>query len=150
VGIRRFFKKQFNVKKWIDADNMKRSASMTKDIVRSFMLAHRQRQDVHTGDSFESVIERQGLTEEDLQHQQKTSLNVSYAYFGLGIAMVVYSCFQFYSPHILGGMMTLVLGAVFLTYGLKEYTHYYQIRYRVLKFKIADCLKALFMLQRKK
>jgi hypothetical protein len=145
MGIRRFFKKQFNLKEWCDFEGLKQSSRVTKNIFKSVLSAHKNKAASAPGKTFEECVNYYQLTEKDLQKQKRFSLRLVYIYMGCSIGLFLYAFYQLFLFHILAVLMTVVLGAVLFLYGLKEYTQVFQIKHRTLKFKLKDCLKELVL-----
>jgi len=145
MGIRNFFKKQFNYKEWCDTEGMKQSISITKNVFKSFSSAHKNQEDIPQHKTFKDCMDYYKLTEDDLQKQKRLSSKLVCLYLGCSIGLFLYTFFQFWSGHALAGFMTFVLSMVLFLYGLKEYTKIFQIKHRTLKFKLKDCLKELIL-----
>lgn len=141
MGIRKFLKKQFEVKQWFGVDSLKQSTRVTKSLIKSFVNVNKKQGDTYKADTFQDCINHYQLTPDDLRKKQQLSMCLVYIYLGCSIGLFLYVFCQFWASHIWGGLMSLVMSAVLFLYGFKEYTTYYQIKHQVLKFKVRDCLK---------
>ena len=146
MGMRRFFKKQFNIKEWCDLEGLKQATQTTKNIFKSFLTAHKNKQNPLPRKTFEACVQYYQLTQEQLEKQKAFSLKLVYLYMGCSIGLFLYALYEFFIPHlILAGLMSFVLSAVLFVYGLQEYTKVFQIKHRTLKFSLTACLKELIL-----
>jgi intracellular multiplication protein IcmV len=145
MGIRKFLKKQVDFKQWLDVDSVSRSTRITKNLVKSFLNARQDNPDAYVPKNFEDCLKHYQLSEEDLQKQSRLSAKLVYLYLGCSVGLFFYMFYQFWFSHVGGGIMVFILSIVLFLYGFKEYTKLFQIKHRVLKFKISTCLKELIL-----
>jgi len=141
MGIRKFIKKQFNVGDWLGKQHLKDSMRTVKDIYKDTLK--QKNQEDFKSNTFDEYIDHYQITPEEIEKTKKTSRLLVYVYGGFSFGLFLYMFHQFFSGHLLGGIMCLVLSLLFLAYGLKEQLRYVQFKEKKLKITVKEFFKAL-------
>jgi len=139
MGIRKFFKKQFNTSDWLGTEQLKSSMSTVKGIYKDTFKGGKE--EVFKGETFKEYVSHYQITPEEIENRKNMSHRFVYVYGGCGLGLLLYMFYQFFAAHILGGFMCLVLALLFFAYGLKEQFRYIQFKQKKLKVNFKECFK---------
>lgn len=118
----------FNVKGWMGYDQLKKSTtsmtSYTKDLFSKPKMGEPE--------TFEEAMVRMGLTEEDLNHREKTCRKYLFFFAGLGGLLLFYSLFLLINGDVRNTFLCLGISAFLFVQAFKQHFWLYQIRERRL------------------
>lgn len=145
MGLRRFVKKQaqsnFNVKKWIGFDQVKRTGGFISETYRDL---YQQGKTDGVKETFEDAMRRYNLSEADLQRRMKSSLMIARICTIFGGVVLLYTFYLFALSDMISGLLTLAFSALMLVYGFREHFNYYQMKQRRLGCSVSEWFRSLY------
>lgn len=140
--IKGFFKSTINVKRWASTREIKASTKLLTGAAKDIFTT--EKHEIHS-ESFEEALQRLNLSEEDLQQRQKGFFYSFLIYGIIGLGLLVYSAAIFIiTGHFMGGVLSLVLGALALMYAYRGHFWYTQIKHRKLGVTFKEWLAFTF------
>jgi intracellular multiplication protein IcmV len=129
--IKKTVKKAFNVSKWADVDNVKKDTKTLGQLFKdTFAKPHTE--NLPYDETFESAVERLGLTEQDLIAKQKNFFSNAMAFLVMALLIIGYMLFLLFNGHIAAGLFCILLAGLALVNFYRFHFWYIQIKYRKL------------------
>ena len=135
--IGRVIKRIFNLRSWLDWERVKVFGLYLKT---AFKLLFIPNQATET-ESFAVAQKRLKLSDSELVERQAGLLRLSIILVIVGIAMLVYSVYLFYTASIKGGVLGLVLMLIALVLAFRYHFWYFQMKERKLGCTIREWFK---------
>jgi len=126
-----------NPRKWADYDRVKENTLLIKDTAKTLFIPNSKK----FVDSFDSVVERLGLTEEKLLQKQRSFLRLAFLAIFLALLVAGYAFYQLYHANYHTFFASLSLSAVCCMMAFRYHFWYFQIRQRKLGCTIKEWWK---------
>jgi hypothetical protein len=140
-----YFKKRFNVTKWVGADSLKQNASMLKDIVSSDKSPEGiEKKKQIKKMSFEELIQANQWTNSDIEQNKKYQVKMSYGFLAFAGLLLIFACYLFIASNTFGGIFTLVFMLLSLAYAYQAWVSYEQLKQHKIRINIKKSFLSLF------
>lgn len=133
MGVGSYFKRTVkantNVKGWTSWNAIRGNARVVGRFIRDIRAP---KTTVTANESFDEVIKRYGLTEQDLRARMRSYFRVAVLCAALGVLALLWMVYLFTKGMILPGFVALALASLMFSYGFREHFQYFQIQQRRL------------------
>jgi intracellular multiplication protein IcmV len=129
--IKKSVKKVFNVSKWAATDQLKENTHVVKKLFTGFFTKPRTENSPYD-ETFESAMNRLGLTEEDVIARQKQFFKMAMSFLIAAVILLVYTLFLFIHGSILAGFWCALLTVLVSVYFYRYHFWYIQTKHRTL------------------
>jgi len=113
---------------------IKDGASLIKNVASRLLTPMKSEHN----ETFEEAATRLRLTEAQLETQQKDYFWQSMLFFGISLALILFSLYRLYLLEIVAGLLGLFLSGVSLSYAFRANFWYFQIKNRKLGCTFAE------------
>lgn len=140
-----YFKKRFNVAKWIGADELKKNASMLKDLVKPQKSTEEiiEKQQAKTM-SFEELIQVNQWTNSDIEKNKLYQTRMCYGFLTFSGIVLLIAIYMFFTSNIFGGIFSLIFMLLGLAYAYQAWVSYEQLKQRKIRINVRASFLALF------
>ena len=144
--VRSFFGSLVNVKKWSSYDDIVDNA---KFVAKSFKDLYKPKKEVGIKDaSFDELVKRLQLSEEDIKQRSKYFLYYFLVYFFSAVCLFGYlSYLIMVNGRLLSILVTLILAVLMLVYALREHFWYMQLKKRKVGCTFKDWFAFIFKIK---
>lgn len=133
-GIAWAYKPAVNVKAWMGWDIIKTSSRYVYDLGKGLFVPKKAEGE----ESFQEALARLNLTEADLEQRQKEFMHLFLVYGAIGLAIVVYSVYLFYSLNFMGGLLAIVVAGLAFAMAFRFHFWVFQIKHKKLGCSIHE------------
>lgn len=146
MGIRGFIKNtaknNVNVKGWISWDSIKNNGKTVASLVSNLKVPDGKPTEVRS--TFEALVKRDGLSEQDLQARRKSHIYVALGCVFLGLIGFVWTILLFMKLMFLSALVALSLTSLMFAYAFREHFYSFQIKKRSLDCTFKEWFSGFF------
>ncbi len=135
-----FFGRVYNVSKWTDADNIKKTG---KSIISQAKRLTEVRESTRK-ETFEQAIARMNITEKDLKDRMKQTYLVSWIFLALAIGLLGYGSFVFMRGFVSGLFICVVMSVLGFVLAYQQSFWYFQMKRRKLGCTFNEWVNFIF------
>jgi intracellular multiplication protein IcmV len=133
-GISWAYKPAVNVKAWMGWDIIKSSSIYVYNLGKSLVVP----QKAESSESFEEALARLNLTEADLKTRQQEFMQLFVIYAAIGVAIILYCLYLFYTLSFMGGLLSLVVASLSFALAFRYHFWVFQIKQRKLGCSVQE------------
>jgi len=138
---RGFFRRLFNVKRWISYDQIVDIGQSIRNQSREVFKADTKATRIET---FDEAVQRLSLTPGDVVNRTKQFLWMAYVYLGVALVVFIYAIYSLVVSNFTTMLVSLILAIFVLTQALREHFWYMQMTQRRLGCTFGDWRKFMF------
>ena len=127
-GLSWAYKPAVDVKSWMGLDIIKSATRYVWQMAKNVFVP----QKAERKETFQEALVRLNLTEADLKNRQKEFSHLFLIYGAIGVVIVLYSLFLFYTLSFMGGILSLVVAALAFGVAFRYHFWLFQIKHRKL------------------
>lgn len=145
-GLGKFVGSRFNIKKWVGFDQIKDSAQFIGNTYKD-LSPKKERERIKAQRknlSFEEIMQMQRLTDADIEKNMKTQKTACLTFAVFALLPIAYAIYLWVAGMFLGGLVSLLGGALCLAYAFRSRVLMYQYQHRVVSVDLKQVLKQLF------
>lgn len=133
-GLAWAYKPAINVKAWIGWDIVKATTRYVYNLGRGLFVP----QKAAINESFKEALARLNLSEADLQLRHKEFMHLFLVYGAIGLAIVAYSFYLFYSLNFIGGLLAIVVASLAFAMSFRFHFWMFQIKHKKLGCSVRE------------
>lgn len=129
----------FNVRRWVAWDEVKGHGSLIISLFKGVTkLPHKE---AAQGETFDQVVNRLGLTEQDIKQNMKIRLRAVFIYLALALGLVIYMIYMIMNSHWLAVFFCILLTALLLAYAFRDHVWYTEMKHRKFHCTVKEWIR---------
>ncbi len=129
----------FNVRRWVAWDDI---VGFGKMIVFLFKgVTKLPRKGAAQDETFDQVVNRLGLTEQDIKQNMQIRLRAVLIYLALALGLIIYMVYMMINSHWLAGIFCILLIMLSLAYAFRDHVWYTEMKHRKFHCTVKEWIR---------
>ena len=140
-----YFKKRFNISKWIGADHLIENASLLKNIVSPTKTPEEISEKNKTKNmSFEEIIQLNQWSGSDIENNKKHQKRMSFGFIAFSCVLLAIAIYLFITNNFFGGLFSLAFMLLSLAYAYQSWVSFEQLKQHKIRINVKASFLSLF------
>jgi len=129
----------FNVRRWVAWDEVKGHGKLIISLFKGVTkLPHKEDAKDET---FDQMVNRLGLTEEDIKQNMRIRLRAVLIYLALALGLIIYMIYMIINNHWMAGFFCILLTALLLAYAFRDHIWYTEMKHRKFHCTVKEWIR---------
>lgn len=133
-GLAWAYKPAVNVKAWIGWDIIKSTSRYVYHLGQGLFVPQKA---AHT-ETFKEALARLNISETDLQLRQKEFMRLFLIYGAMGVVIILYSFYLFYTMSFMGGLLAVAVASLAFAMAFRFHFWIFQIKHKKLGCSVRE------------
>ena len=133
-----------NISKWVSLSTMKKNTKVVSGLAKAVLLSETSK-DVSSIDQWDQLIEKLGVSEEQLKARLKMARLMVRIYSLLGSLLFLYGIYIVIHAHLMSGFLSLVFSMLMFSHAFKDHLFIFNCKHRKVKSTLMEWFSGTFL-----